>query len=138
MSVDPTKVTIPTEEDTGKTPVVAGDTSTTQSATPPAQPPTKSAPVASGQIPSPGRIVHYVLPDGNYPGEHRPAIIVKVWNDKDGNPQPDSLVNLQVFTDSVNDFITAHPGGSGIMWRTSVHNDEDEKALGTFHWPERV
>lgn len=122
MSVDP-KVVTP-EEETVKTPAV--DVSTA------------SAPVASGQIPSPSRIVHYVLPDGQHPGEHRPAIIVKVWGDENGNPQPDSMVNLQVFTDSVNDFITAHPGGSGIMWRTSVHRDEDEKKPGSYHFPERV
>ncbi len=123
MSVDPTKVVTP-EEETVKTPAVDVPTE---------QPTTQSAPVASGQVPSPGRIVHYVLNDGQHPGEHRPAIIVKVWGD-----QPDSMVNLQVFTDSVNDFITAHPGGSGIMWRTSVHNDETDKAPGSYHWPERV
>ena len=46
------------------------------------------------QKPSIGRVVHYVLPaDARYPGEHRPALIVKVWND--------SSVNLQVFVDGV-------------------------------------
>lgn len=130
MSVDPTKVTTP-EEDTGKTPVVSQDS-------PAEKPTTKSAPAPSGQVPSPGRIVHYVLSDGNYPGEHRPAIIVKVWGDEKGNPKPDSLVNLQVFTDNVNDYITAHPGGSGLLWRTSVANDEDTKEPGTYHFPERV
>lgn len=45
-----------------------------------------------------GRIVHYVLPDGNHEGEHRPAIIVKVWNKTTG------YVNLQVFVDGTNDY----------------------------------
>lgn len=142
MNVDPSK-----NEDTGKTPVVQS-TSASTAITSPAQTQststsaqvavTKSAPATSGQLPSVGRIVHYVLPEGNYPGEHRPAIIVKVWGDESGNPQPDSLVNLQIFTDNVNDFITAHPGGSGILWRTSVHRDEDTKEPGTYHFPERV
>lgn len=122
MSIDP-KVVTP-EEETVKTPAVDVPTE---------QPLAESTPVASGQIPSVSRIVHYVLPDGQHPGEHRPAIIVKVWGD-----QPDSMVNLQVFTDSVNDFVTSHPGGSGIMWRTSVHRDEDTKAPGSYHFPERV
>ncbi|HEX3640195.1 MAG TPA: hypothetical protein VHV10_02775 [Ktedonobacteraceae bacterium] len=83
---------------------------------------------ATGAVPKVGDMVLYVLPDGSYPGEIRPAVIVKVWGD-----QPDSYVNLQVFTDSMNDYITAHPGGSGIMWRTSVEHDEHEKSPGSYH-----
>lgn len=139
MNVDPSK-----NDDTGKTPVVQSASAST-AITSPAQTQStstsaqvKSTPATTGQLPSVGRIVHYVLPEGNYPGEHRPAIIVKVWGDENGNPQSDSLVNLQVFTDNVNDFITAHPGGSGILWRTSVHHDEDIKEPGTYHFPERI
>lgn len=92
----------------------------------------------ANQVPSVGRIVHYILPDGQYAGEHRPAIIVKVW---DENPTPDSLVQLQVFTDGPNDYPYGGNGSDGIQWRTSVHHNEGDvnpKSLGTWHWPEYV
>ncbi len=84
--------------------------------------------------PSVGRIVHYVLGgpadaetvNPNSTGEHRPAIIVRVRDER--------TVQLQVFTDGHNDRAN-HP--EGLMWRTSVHEDEDTKAPGTWHWPER-
>jgi hypothetical protein len=89
----------------------------------------------ANQVPSVGRIVHYVMSDGRYPGEHRPAIIVKVW--EEGNP--DSFVQLQVFTDGPNDYFSpTDPGYSGIAWRTSVHHDETEKKQASWHWPEFV
>lgn len=83
-----------------------------------------------------GRIVHYVMPDN----QHRPAIIVRVWEN--------NVVNLQVFLDSNND----HQGnGKDVIWRTSVHQDEGgiSKDVGgevhevapkpnTWHYPERI
>ena len=88
----------------------------------------------SQQVPSVGRVVHFVLPDSSrYPGEHRPAIIVKVW-DKD--PKPDSMVQLQVFTDGSND---GDLYKSGLFWATSVHYADPSKNEGyTWHWPEYV
>ncbi|OLD63741.1 MAG: hypothetical protein AUF65_01150 [Chloroflexi bacterium 13_1_20CM_50_12] len=86
------------------------------------------------QVPSVGRIVHYVMSDGRYPGEHRPAIIVKVWEEEN----PDSLVQLQVFTDGPNDYLIDVPGHNGVAWRTSVHHDETKKKQATWHWPEYV
>ena len=78
--------------------------------------------------PSIGRIVHYILSDGRSPGEHRPAIIVKIWN-------PDML-QLQVFTDGSND---GDVYKSGVFWATSVYYaDPSEKKFHTWHWPERV
>ena len=83
------------------------------------------------QKPSIGRIVHYVLPSGRNAGEHRPAIIVKIWGD-----QPGAAVQLQVFTDS-------DPAGSNNdmipnpSWRTSVMEDPMAEKPGTWHWPER-
>jgi hypothetical protein len=74
-------------------------------------------------IPSIGRIVHFVLPSG----QHRPAIIVRVWGEK---PTEDSLVNLQVFSDGTNDKL------KGTEWRTSVHQAEANKKPGTWHAPE--
>lgn len=69
--------------------------------------------------PTIGRIVHYILDDG----QHRPAIIVRVWED--------GRVQLQVFTDGSND---GAPFASGIVWRTSVHEGTES---GSWHWPER-
>ena len=76
-------------------------------------------------IPSIGRTVHYVLPNG----EHRPAIITRVW---DQVPTESSVVQLQVFTDGSND------GLQNVEWRTSVHQDNATKAPNTWHEPERV
>lgn len=80
-----------------------------------------------------GRIVHFVMPDG----KHRPAIIVQVWN-------PEGTVNLQVFTDGLNDERTVSGEEStafndsvktGILWRTSIVYSED-KEPDTWHWVE--
>jgi hypothetical protein len=93
------------------------------------------------QQPTVGRIVHYVLSEGRSKGEHRPAIIVRVWGEDQvasGRLPASALgtVQLQVFTDS------SEGGGFNdempqVMWRTSVMHDE-EKAENTWHWPERV
>ena len=69
-----------------------------------------------------GRTVHYVLDKGPNAGDHRPAVIVRVWTD--------TLVNLQVITDDENDKLNP------TEWRTSVPLDESKKN-GTWHWPER-
>ena len=81
---------------------------------------------------TPGRIVHYVLDENaRYKGEHRPAIVVKLWEPKGG---PMGTCQLQVFTDGQND----GPGyESGIVWRTSVYYSEEPK-LGTWHWIEKA
>ncbi len=91
-----------------------------------------------------GRIVHYVLPDGNSQGEHRPAIVTKVWSQSDD----EATVNLSVFTDHANDYALHKPdvhqdsqnanlfgGEYGLMWATSVVYDET-KQPGTWHWIE--
>lgn len=78
-----------------------------------------------------GRIVHYVMPDG----QHRPGIIVRVWD----SPHP-GLVNLIVFVDGTNDIKNQAPAVYSptpmTEWKTSVVYSED-KAPGTWHWPER-
>lgn len=137
MAVDPTKTT--TEEDTGKTPTVSQSTSVTpvQNTPDSAQATTKDTSstsalaVLSTRVPKRGDIVDYVLKDGYHPGEKRPLIIVKVWSDA-----PDALVNGQVITDNVNDFITAHPGGSGQFWATSVECDPTGEKPGTWSFAE--
>lgn len=92
-----------------------------------------------------GRIAHYVLEDGHCKGEHRPAVIVKVWNAN----RTYGMVNMQVFTDGTNDgFKEKHYAPVGdkhveftfdqhMLWRTSVHYSED-KEPGTWHWIERA
>lgn len=81
------------------------------------------------QVPSIGRVVHFVLDIGRSKGEHRPAIIVRIW---DVDPKPESLCQLQVFTDDNND------GLPPVLWATSVHQDAETKAPRTWHWPEFV
>jgi hypothetical protein len=82
--------------------------------------------VGMDQQPSIGRVVHYVLPDGRYPGEHRPAFIVKVWSE--------THVNLQVFVDGTNDYTDYN----GSVWVTSVAFDPSGEQPRSWHWPERV
>jgi hypothetical protein len=82
-----------------------------------------------------GRMVHYVLPDGPGAGEHRAALVVRVWR-SNGAPPENGCANLQVFMDGTND---APAGGSArwVEWRTSVVHDPDG-APGTWHWIERA
>jgi hypothetical protein len=75
---------------------------------------------------TPGRTVHYVLEDGPHAGEHRPAIIVKVWSKSIGS------VNLVVFMDGTND---GPDFGGCIRWCTSVAPSE-AMSPRTWHWIE--
>jgi len=74
-----------------------------------------------------GRIVHFVLESPDHSGvhHHRPAIVVRAWND--------DMVQLQVFTDASND---GAQGGGGVVWQTSVHYSETHEPR-SWHWPER-
>jgi hypothetical protein len=83
-----------------------------------------------------GRIVHFVLPSG----EHRPAIVVRVWRvtQEDGTRKPpqNGCCQMQVFTDSdaeskYNDCLPP------VMWATSVLYSEDPKPY-TWHWIEKA
>lgn len=74
-----------------------------------------------------GRMVHYVLQTGPSDGQHRPALVVKVWNKDTG------VANLTVFPDWENDGLF----GSGSFWATSVQYSEEPKP-GTWHWIERA
>lgn len=81
-----------------------------------------------------GRMVHYVLPEEELcrsAGEHRPAIIVKVWGKESG------VINLQVLTDASNDYDKGHAGASGMFWATSIQYSEDPLP-NTWHWMERA
>jgi hypothetical protein len=86
-----------------------------------------------------GRIVHFVLPGTILPGNkqhragaHRPAIIVAINCE---GTQHETL-QIQVFTDGSNDGI-GKDANRNLYWATSVRHDEDGKAPGTWHWPER-
>ncbi len=83
------------------------------------------------QMPKPslGRIVHFVLAEGERRGEHRAAIITSVWSL--------SAINLQVFRDQADDT----PGYASVeampTLRCLLVRHDENKAPGTWHWPER-
>jgi hypothetical protein len=89
-----------------------------------------------------GRIVHYVM----WNGEHRPAIVVRVWGassaieSEAGLTEFHPAVQLQVFTDGKNDESpnNTNQPAQNVEWRTSVGYDEAFKTANTWHWPEQV
>lgn len=86
----------------------------------------------SEQLPSVGRIVHYVLPAWMAKGgECRPAIIVKIW----GAAHPWVACQLQVFMDG--DGGPSNDDAPNVVWKTSVVHDPDG-APDTWHWPEQI
>lgn len=73
--------------------------------------------------------MHFVMPNG----QHRPAVVVQVWNKDTG------CSNLQVFTDGTNDG-PVFGDGNGLCnayWATSVLYSEDPQPR-TWHWIERA
>jgi hypothetical protein len=94
-----------------------------------------------------GRAVHFVLPNG----EHRPAVIVKVWRKGDGTPPDNGMSNLSVFTDWTNDLphtkeekelwanfsLNLEDVRRGIVWATSIMYSEEPKPH-TWHFIERA
>ncbi len=82
-----------------------------------------------------GRIVHFVMDSGYSKGEHRPAIVVKVWRKADGSPPDNGCCNLQVVCDS--DGPQSNDGIGPLLWATSrVYSETHEP--GTWHWVERA
>jgi len=82
-----------------------------------------------------GRIVHFVLPDGvRNAGEHRAALIVKIWP----TMKESGTVNMLVFLDGGNDTKSGleAPLGS-VQWQTSVRYSEGKEGR-TWHWPEKA
>ena len=98
-----------------------------------------------------GDLVHFVMPDG----EHRPAIVVKVWrvrtvtdNGETLKAPDNGVCQVQVFTDGYNDVdqwisdgtashkVILEAARSGIMWKTSVLYSLEPKP-NTWHWVER-
>jgi hypothetical protein len=76
------------------------------------------------QKPSVGRIVHYVsygTPGGEYTSQCRAAIVAEA--------------GLVEGDDTMASLVVLNP--DGLFFKT-VRQDEDGKAGGTWHWPERV
>jgi len=74
-----------------------------------------------------GMMVHYILNSG----EHRPAMVVKVWDDL---PQGNGCCNLLVFMDA--DARVGNDPVGPVMRVTSIIYDET-RHRGTWHWPEK-
>lgn len=71
--------------------------------------------------------VVYSLEDGRYPGEWRPALVVKIWEE--------DMCNLQVFLDGSNDGIVQPSNNDGMVWRTSVKFGTER---GCWNWADNV
>lgn len=84
----------------------------------------------SEQIPTPGRIVHFVLKDGPNKGKHRAAVVTSDW----GGPN----INLAVFHDQTSDADGAFANGAQTFAREWSAPYSETPELGTWHWPERV
>lgn len=78
-----------------------------------------------------GRMVHFVTERG----EHRPAVVVRVWDKATG------YVNIMVFADGSND---GEWGKPNVVWETSVQyaeppaDNDTPVAVRTWHWIERA
>lgn len=83
--------------------------------------------------PSVGRIVHYQsygTPGGEYKSTCRAAIVTAV-------PKPIYLVDaMDPRVPVVVDLCVLNP--EGLFFNEDVPQNEDSKAGGTWHWPERV
>lgn len=81
-------------------------------------------------IPTIGRSVHYVLPDGvKNKGHHRAATISQVWTEE---ATEKTQVQLYVIPDGVND------GENGPYYVRNASQDSEEMKPGTWHEPERA
>lgn len=80
------------------------------------------------QKPSVGRIIHYVsygTPKGEYQPAHRAAIITDVKSTENDDATTSYEIRCTIF----------NPDGQFLSpW---LKFDEEEKASGTVHWPER-
>lgn len=71
--------------------------------------------------PTVGRIVHYIsygTPGGEYTSECRAAVVTAIREDPE-------YVDVAVLNPT------------GLFFDRSLEHDEDDKAGGTWHWPER-
>lgn len=90
-------------------------------------------------IPSIGRIVHYVLPEGHKnKGGHRAAQITAVYGDAEGKITEATPVDLRVTLQAHEPQGTAFGGPEGFIDAESVFPDPKGTKPGTYHEPERV
>lgn len=87
----------------------------------------------SSQVPV---FVEYVLPSGKQKGEIRHAIVVGMGGLAAGMEYP--TLQLQVFTDALNDFDYGEPGSSGLLWATSVPYAADKTTPGSWHLSDAI
>lgn len=86
--------------------------------------------MALADVPSVGRTVHYVsygTPGGEFTSECRAAIVTEAG--------PGSNVNGVGADDDVS-LAVLNP--TGMFFNRGLAHDEETKAGGTWHWPERV
>lgn len=72
-----------------------------------------------------GRMVHYILPEGEHVGEHRPAIVVRVQDNIQG------VADLHVLIAPDDGF------GDKTIERVAIFNHANSE-LGTWHFIEQV
>ena len=92
-------------------------------------------------IPSIGRIVHYVLPEGHKnKGGHRAAMTTAVYGDPRGKGEitEASPVDLRVFLQPHERQGTAFGGPEGFMDVEVSFQDASGTKPGTWHEPEKV
>lgn len=92
----------------------------------------------SEQVPSVGRIVHYVsygTPGGEYPSTCRAAIITAVYEDPDPN-DPTTVQPRETRRMGEVDLAVLNP--SGLFFDRAVPQNEPAKPGGTWYWPERI
>lgn len=83
------------------------------------------------QVPSVGRIVHYVLEVNDGVPEHRPAIIVRVYPDPDGVIHPGAAIVVHVHVDEAD-------GLGALMVQRMPEYEPTGTLPGGWHWPEHV
>jgi hypothetical protein len=93
--------------------------------------------------PSIGRIVHYVsygTPGGEYASECRAAVITEVTFAYDPLPPipDDQTVTMHFDSMPIEVVGLCVMNPTGLFLNREVRHDEDGKAGGTWHWPERV
>lgn len=91
--------------------------------------------------PSIGRIVHYVsygTPGGEYTSECRAAVVTQVGTGhlRVRNVTGDMVIDEP--TGDIGEISLCVLNPSGLFFNEGVRQDEETKAGGTWHWPERV
>ena len=92
----------------------------------------------SDQVPSVGRIVHYVsygTPGGEFPSTCRAAVVTHMYEDPDP-ADPATVQPGETRRMGEVDLCVLNP--SGIFFDRAIPQSEATRAGGTWHWPERV